>query len=161
MSQIYDLTLPSISGEPVALEQFRGKVLMIINVASQCGLTPQYAGLRRLQEELGDKGFTVLAFPSNQFGKQEPGTDAEICEFATSKYKANFPMFSKILVNGDDASELYKWLKTEQPGKGDTSDITWNFEKFLVDQDGNVVQRFGPRVTPEEVRPHIEKLLDA
>ena len=160
MSQMYDLTVPSINGEPVALEQYRGNVLLITNVASQCGLTPQYAGLRTLQEELGDKGFNVLAFPSNQFGKQEPGTDAEICEFATSKYKANFPLFSKIEVNGDDASELYNWLKKEQPGAGAKSDITWNFEKFLVDREGNVVARFGPQVTPEDVRPHIEKLLD-
>ena len=161
MSQIYDLTLPSITGEPVALEQYRGKVLLIVNVASQCGLTPQYAGLRVLQEELGDKGFSILAFPSNQFGKQEPGTDAEICEFATSKYQANFPLFSKIDVNGDEASELYNRLKTEQPGSGAKSDITWNFEKFLVDREGNVVQRLGPQVTPEEARSHIEKLIDA
>jgi glutathione peroxidase len=102
----------------------------------------------------------VLAFPCNQFGKQEPGTEAEIWEFATSKYQANFPMFSKIDVNGDDACDLYQWLKTQQPGGSDTSDITWNFEKFLVDRNGNVVQRFGPQVTPEEVRPHVEKLLD-
>ena len=102
----------------------------------------------------------MLAFPCNQFGAQEPGTNDEIYEFATSKYQANFPMFSKIDVNGDDACELYQWLKTQQPGGSDKSDITWNFEKFLVDRNGNVVQRFGPQVTPEEVRPHIEKLLD-
>jgi glutathione peroxidase len=160
MSSIYDLTVPSITGEPVALDQYRGNVLLITNVASQCGLTPQYAGLRTLQAELGDRGFNVLAFPSNQFGQQEPGTDAEICEFATSKYEANFPLFSKTLVNGDHASELYNWLKKEQPGQGAKSDITWNFEKFLVDREGNVVARFGPQVTPEDVRPHIETLLD-
>lgn len=102
----------------------------------------------------------MLAFPCNQFGKQEPGTEAEIWEFATSKYQANFPMFSKIEVNGEAACDLYQWLKTQQPGSGDKSDITWNFEKFLVDRNGEVVERFAPQTTPEEVRPHIEKLLD-
>ena len=104
-------------------------------------------------------GFSVLAFPCNQFGEQEPGTDAEILEFATSKYDATFPIFSKIEVNGDDACALYQWLRSEQPGDGDTDAITWNFEKFLVDRDGKVVQRFSPTVTPEEVAPQVVALL--
>jgi len=101
----------------------------------------------------------VLAFPCNQFGAQEPGTDEEILEFATSKYDVNFPMFSKIEVNGDGACELYRWLRQQQPGDGDKSDITWNFEKFLVDRDGNVVARFSPIVTPEQIAPHVAQLL--
>ena len=112
-----------------------------------------------MHEELQASGFSVLAFPCNQFGEQEPGSDAEILEFASSKYDATFPIFSKIDVNGDGACALYEWLRTEQPGDGATSDITWNFEKFLVDRDGNVVQRFSPMVTPEEIAPHVSALL--
>ncbi len=104
-------------------------------------------------------GFSVLAFPCNQFGEQEPGTDAEILEFATSKYDVTFPIFSKIEVNGDGACELYQWLRSAQPGDTDSDAITWNFEKFLVDRDGNVVARFGPAVTPEEIEPHVAALL--
>ena len=124
-------------------------------------MTPQYAGLRTLQVDNAKRGFTVLAFPCNQFGAQEPGTDAEILEFATSKYDANFPMFSKIEVNGDGAAEIYKWLKESQPGTGESSDITWNFEKFLVDRSGNVVSRFGPMTTPVEIAPQLEQYLNA
>jgi glutathione peroxidase len=115
-------------------------------------LTPQYAGLRALHEDFQDQGFSVLAFPCNQFGQQEPGTDAEILEFARSKYDATFPMFSKIEVNGDNACQLYQYLKEQAPGDGETSDITWNFEKFLVGRDGQVIARFPPMTTPEEIR---------
>ena len=111
-------------------------------------MTPQYAGLRTLHDE--NDGFSVLAFPCNQFGKQEPGTDAEILEFATSKFGATFPMFSKIEVNGDGACDLYQWLKSEAPGE-DGEDIPWNFTKFLVDKSGNVVKRYGPQVAPEDI----------
>ncbi|MCO4834173.1 MAG: glutathione peroxidase [Acidimicrobiaceae bacterium] len=107
--------------------------------------------MRALQEQHGEQGFNVLAFPCNQFGGQEPGSNAEILEFATSKYDANFPMFAKIEVNGDAASPLYSWLRSNQPGEGETTDITWNFEKFLVDRSGQVVARWGPQTTPEEV----------
>ncbi len=114
-------------------------------------MTPQYAGLRALQEKYEDQGFTVLAFPCNQFANQEPGTDAEILEFATSNYDVNFPMFSKIEVNGPGACELYQLLKEAQPGDGESSDITWNFEKFLVGRDGTVLRRFPPTTTPEQI----------
>ena len=113
-----------------------------------------------MQEELGPRGFSVLAFPCNQFGQQEPGTDAEIWEFATTKWNANFPMFSKIEVNGAGACELYQWLKQQHPGSGDKSDIQWNFEKFLVDREGNVVDRFSPMQTPDDIRARIEEVLD-
>jgi glutathione peroxidase len=114
-------------------------------------LTPQYAGLRALQEQFADKGFTVLAFPCNQFAEQEPGTDEEILEFARNSYDVNFPMFSKVEVNGPGACELYQLLRAAQPGEGETDDITWNFEKFLVDREGNIVRRFSPPTTPEQV----------
>ena len=155
MAHMYDLTMSSITGSPVALGDFRDQVLLIVNVASACGLTPQYAGLRTLHEDRKDQGFSVLAFPCNQFGAQEPGTDAEILEFATSKYDATFPMFSKIEVNGDGACELYAWLREQSGG----ADITWNFEKFLIGRDGTVVERFGPMVTPEEIAPKVDALL--
>jgi glutathione peroxidase len=122
-------------------------------------LTPQYAGLRTLHNDNADRGFVVLAFPCNQFAGQEPGTDAEILDFATSKFQVNFPMFSKTEVNGDDACDLYQWLKAEHAGQGALSDITWNFEKFLIDRSGNVVARFGPKVTPEEIAPQLEQYL--
>lgn len=112
-------------------------------------MTPQYAGLRALHHD--NEGFAVLGFPCNQFGAQEPGTHEEILEFVTTKYDIDFPMFAKIEVNGDDACELYQWLKEQQPGKGETSDIEWNFVKFLIDRDGNVVRRFGPQRTPEQI----------
>jgi glutathione peroxidase len=122
-------------------------------------LTPQYAGLRALHNNNADRGFAVLAFPCNQFAGQEPGTDAEILEFATSKFQVNFPMFSKIEVNGEGACELFQWLKAEHAGPDAPSDITWNFEKFLIDRAGKVVARFSPKVTPEEIAPQLEQYL--
>ncbi len=122
-------------------------------------MTPQYAGLRTLHETYKDRGFTVLAFPCNQFGGQEPGSDAEVLEFAESKFSVTFPMFSKIEVNGDDACELYGLLKTAQPGTEDSADIRWNFTKFLVDGSGEVVARFEPKVTPEEIDTDISARL--
>lgn len=114
-------------------------------------MTSQYAGLRALQEQFGDQGFNVLAFPCNQFGGQEPGTNVEILEFASSKYNVNFPMFAKINVNGDDAAPLFGWLRDNQVGEGENSDITWNFEKFLVDRSGQSVARWAPQTTPAEI----------
>jgi glutathione peroxidase len=155
MTTMYDLTMKSITGEDVQLADYKGKVGLVVNVASKCGLTPQYTGLEALHEAHKAEGFSVLAFPCNQFGAQEPGTDAEVCEFATTKYNATFPMFSKIEVNGDNEAELYHWLKAQS---GDDSDIKWNFEKFLVDRDGKV-QRFAPTTTPEEMEAKIEEVL--
>jgi glutathione peroxidase len=122
-------------------------------------LTPQYAGLRTLHHDFADQGLVVLGFPCNQFGKQEPGTDAEIAEFVSSKFDIDFPMFSKIEVNGDGETELYTLLKSAQPGEGDTPDITWNFEKFLVGRDGTVVKRYAPPTSPEEIAAELPNYL--
>jgi len=157
MSAFHDLEMTSITGESVNFDQFRGDVCLLVNVASAWGLTPQYAGLRTLHNDTD--GFQVLGFPCNQFGAQEPGSDAEVLTFVTENYDVNFPMFSKIEVNGDGAAPLYNLLKGAQSGAGETSDITWNFEKFLVDGEGNVVQRFAPTVTPEEVAAELPKYL--
>jgi glutathione peroxidase len=140
----------TIAGKEVDLSQYKGKVVMIVNVASACGLTPQYEGLQALHEKYADKGLVVLGFPCNQFGKQEPGSDAEIAEFCKSNYSVEFPMFSKIDVNGDNADPLYKDLtgadtKPVGPGK-----ISWNFEKFILDRNGKIAARFSPKTTPDD-----------
>ena len=155
MTPLHDFEMTSIKGETVALGDFAGQLCLVVNVASACGLTPQYEGLQELHE--GNDDLTVLAFPCNQFAGQEPGSDDEVCEFATTKYGASFPMFSKVEVNGDDATPLYQWLKAEQPGDGESSDIAWNFEKFLVDGDGAVVARFSPMVTPAEISESLDQ----
>ena len=145
---LYELSMPSIDGEEVSFSDYKGQPLLIVNVASHCGLTPQYAGLRQLQ---ADGKVTVLGFPCNQFGAQEPGSPEEIQEFARSKYDVNFPLFAKIEVNGDQACDLYKWLKAQQPNEDGSEEIPWNFTKFLINGDGDVVKRFGPKTTPDEV----------
>lgn len=149
MASVHDLEVTDIHGERVSLADYAGQTLLIVNVASQCGLTPQYAGLRDLHHRFDD--LQVLGFPCNQFGSQEPGSEAEICEFVESRYGVDFPMFAKIEVNGPNEAPLYTLLKAAQRGDGESPDITWNFEKFLVDGDGNVVRRFPPATTPEEV----------
>lgn len=151
MSAFHDLQMPSITGEDIAFSDYEGTVCLVVNVASQCGLTPQYSGLQELHAAHRDNGFTVLGFPCNQFGGQEPGTDAEVCEWVDTNYSVDFPLFSKIEVNGDGTCELYRLLKQAQPGEGDSSDIQWNFEKFLVAGDGEVVARFSPMTTPDEI----------
>ena len=153
---LYDIAVTTLDGRSTTLGEYRGKVLLVVNVASKCGFTGQYAGLEELHQRHADAGLAVLGFPCNQFAGQEPGTDDEILEFATSKYDVTFPMFHKIDVNGDSACELYTWLKSQQ---GDGADIVWNFEKFLVDADGNVVKRYGPQVTPEDIAPDVAALL--
>jgi len=157
MASIYDLTMDDISGEQIHLEQFRGQVLLVVNVASACGLTPHYEGLQQIHDQFDD--VVVLGFPCNQFGAQEPGTDEEIHEFACSRFDVTFPMFSKIEVNGPGAAPLYQLLTSEQPGDGDTADIAWNFEKFLVDREGNVVRRFPPMTHPDDVAAAIPEYL--
>lgn len=159
MASLHDFTMRSITGDDVSLSQFAGQTCLVVNVASACGLTPQYEGLQKLFAEHHDQGFEVLAFPCNQFGLQEPGTPEEIQEFACSRFDVTFPLFDKIEVNGDGAAPLYQWLKGEQPGDGETSDITWNFEKFLVDGDGQVTARYSPIVTPEELEADISAAL--
>lgn len=156
---IYDFNVTTIEGKEIAMSQYRGKVLLIVNVASQCGFTPQYKGLEKLYETYKDEGFMVLGFPSNQFGEQEPGSDDEIIFFCQGTYDVQFDMFSKIDVNGDNADPLYKYLKHEQSGFLWTESIKWNFTKFLVDRNGNVVERYGSSTKPESIKKDIEVLL--
>ena len=156
---LYDFTLTSASGDVISMEQYRGQVLLIVNTASQCGFTGQYTGMQSLHETYKARGLCVIAVPCNQFGAQEPGSAEEIRTFVNENYNIDFPMFSKIAVNGDGACDLYDWLRSEQPGEGDSSDITWNFEKFLVNAAGDVVARFAPTVTPEEVAEQLPALL--
>src|SRR5688572_9151163 len=143
MTTIYDFTAQTIDGQPQALDAYRGQVLLIVNVASRCGFTPQYTGLEALYRKHKDEGFVVLGFPCNQFGKQEPGTEAQILEFCSTKYDVSFPLFAKIDVNGENAHPLYRLLRGEDGAK-----IRWNFEKFLVDRAGNV-KHYGSSDTPE------------
>ncbi|MEZ4239418.1 MAG: glutathione peroxidase [Myxococcota bacterium] len=156
---MHEFEVQSITGEPVSLADYAGKLCLVVNVASACGLTPQYAGLRQLHEAYGERGFTVLAFPCNQFGAQEPGTNAEVQAFAQERYGASFPMFAKIEVNGEGAAPLYRYLKGGHPDESGSEEIAWNFTKFLVGPDGQVVARFGPKATPESLAPHIEAQL--
>jgi glutathione peroxidase len=159
-SSIYDFTLPNIDGQPMPLSEFKGKVVLMVNVASQCGYTPQYSALESIYEKYKDQGFVILGFPANNFGAQEPGTNQEIKTFCSRKYSVTFPMYSKVSVKGSDQTPLYKYLTT-QADPTHTGDIKWNFTKFLVDRQGNVVQRFEPAVTPDsaDVTAAVEKLL--
>ena len=157
---IYNFTLNSIDGQPAPLAAYKGKVVLVVNVASQCGYTPQYSALEAIYEKYKDQGFVILGFPANNFGAQEPGTNEEIKTFCTRKYSVTFPMYSKISVKGADQAPLYAYL-TKETGPGLTGDIKWNFTKFLIDRNGKVVQRFEPAVTPDskEVVGAIEKEL--
>ena len=146
---IYDTALHSLQGEPTSLGDFRGTTLLVVNVASKCGLTPQYEGLERLQKTYGDKGFSVIGFPCNQFGAQEPGSAEEIATFCSATYGVTFPMMEKVDVNGDDRNPVYAELTAFPDADGETGDIQWNFEKFLVSADGTILQRFRPMVDPE------------
>ena len=156
---IYDFSAKLNNGTDQPLAIYKGKVVLIVNTASQCGFTPQYKGLQELYAKYRDRGFEVLGFPCDQFGHQEPGSDAEIRSFCDLNYGVTFPLFSKIEVNGDNADPLYKWLKSEKGGLlGDK--IKWNFTKFLVDKQGNVVDRFAPQTTPEKLSADIERELE-
>ena len=159
MAGIYDFTVKDIHGKSVKLSAYKGKPLLIVNTASECGFTPQYKGLEALFEKLHGKGLEILGFPCNQFGGQEPGTEAEIEQFCEVNYGVTFPMFAKIDVNGDDAAPLYKHLKKEKPGLLGSEAIKWNFTKFLVDRSGNVVERYAPNVEPDTLAPEVAKLL--
>ncbi|HWO07923.1 MAG TPA: glutathione peroxidase [Polyangiaceae bacterium] len=159
MTVAYDFELPAIDGEVRPLERYRGKVLLIVNVASRCGFTPQYAGLEALYRRLAARGFEVLAFPCDQFGHQEPGDEAEILNFCSTRYDVTFPMFAKLEVNGAAASPLYQWLKQSARGLLGTEAIKWNFTKFLVDRGGRVVRRYAPSTPPEKLEADIEALL--
>ncbi|MED1802464.1 glutathione peroxidase [Brevibacillus porteri] len=155
---LYDIAVKTISGEEKTLAAFKGHVLLIVNVASQCGLTPQYKGLQELYERYQDKGLVVLGFPCNQFAGQEPGTEEEIATFCDRNYSVTFPLFAKIDVNGPNTHPLYQYLKEHAPGE-ENQDIEWNFAKFLVDKDGQVVKRISARTQPEELISAIESLL--
>ncbi len=154
MTSIYDFSVKDIDHQEISLEKFKGKTLLIVNVASRCGFTPQYAGLQRLYEKYKDKGFEILAFPCNQFGSQEKGTNDEIKEFCSSEYNVSFTLFDKIEVIGDNASPLFKKL-THDAGR----EIQWNFTKYLINKDGDFVRGFGTQKKPEEIEEHIIKIL--
>ena len=159
MSNVYQFEANSLSGQPQPLANFRGKVLLIVNTASECGFTPQYAGLQTLHDSYQARGFDVLGFPCNQFGKQEPGDADQIGAFCESRFHVTFPMFEKIDVNGTDAHPLYKWLTSEKPGLLGTQAIKWNFTKFLLRRDGSIFKRYAPTTKPDEIRADIESLL--
>jgi glutathione peroxidase len=156
---IYDFSVETIKGEQTNLQPYKGNVMLIVNTASKCGFTPQYQGLQSLYEANKDNGFTLLGFPCNQFGAQEPGTSDEIQEFCELNYGVNFPMYAKVDVNGDNAHPLFKHLTAEAPGILGSKAIKWNFTKFLVDRDGKVVKRFAPTDKPETIEKHIKELL--
>jgi glutathione peroxidase len=151
MTDLYTIPVKTIAGDATTLEPYRGRPLLIVNVASRCGFTPQYAGLEALYQKYKDTGFAVLGFPCNQFGSQEPGTEAEIRGFCDLQYGVTFPMFAKIDVNGENAHPLYRYLKSEKKGLLGREAIAWNFTKFLIGRDGGVLRRYGPRRKPDAI----------
>ena len=157
---IYDFNVNNIDGKSISMSEYKGKVLLIVNVASKCGFTPQYEGLEKLYESYKNDGFMVLGFPSNQFMSQEPGSNEEIKFFCQKTYEVEFDMFAKIDVNGDNTEPLYKFLKKEQGGFLWMDSIKWNFTKFLVDKEGNVIKRYGSSTKPAEINEDIKKLLN-
>ena len=161
MASLYDIGVRNMTGETQPLAAYRGKTLLVVNVASHCGFTPQYAGLEALYRKYKDQGLVVLGFPCNQFGRQEPGTEAEIQQFCATTYDVTFPMFAKIDVNGPAAHPLYELLKSAQPGLLGTEGIKWNFTKFLVNGRGEVVARYAPSDTPEKIEQAVIGALDA
>ena len=158
---LYDFTVALPDGSLGTLEPYRGEVLLIVNVASHCGYTKQYAGLEALYRKYHDHGFSVLGFPCNQFGEQEPGSAEEIASFCSLNYDVSFPLFAKVDVNGEHAAPMWSYLKSKQPGLLRSTAIKWNFTKFLVSRSGDVVERFGSRTTPEDIEPEIVALLHA
>ncbi|MBL1244791.1 MAG: glutathione peroxidase [Sulfurimonas sp.] len=157
---IYDFNVNNIDGKSISMSEYKGKVLLIVNVASKCGFTPQYEGLEKLYESYKNDGFMVLGFPSNQFMSQEPGSNEEIKFFCQKTYEVEFDMFAKVDVNGDNTEPLYKFLKKEQGGFLWMDSIKWNFTKFLVDKEGNVIKRYGSSTKPAEINEDIKKLLN-
>lgn len=157
---IYEFSCEDSSGQTIDLSDFKGKTLLIVNTASQCGFTPQYEGLEKLQNNYSSEVFSVLAFPCNQFGGQEPGTNEQITEFCSLNYGNTFPIFSKIDVNGENAHPLFNFLTSEKKGLLGTQKIKWNFTKFLINKDGEPVNRYGSSTTPEQIQSDIEKLIN-
>jgi len=156
---IYDIEVRTIEGQPQKMDAYRGKTLLVVNVASKCGFTPQYEGLQALYEQYKDKGFTVLGFPCDQFGHQEPGDETEIRRFCSTNYNVTFPLFAKIDVNGGDAHPLFKFLKSEKKGLLGSESIKWNFTKFLVGADGSILKRYAPNDTPESIGEDLVSIL--
>ena len=159
MPSVYDFEAQSIDGQTVPLSRFRGQPLLIVNTASACGFTPQFAGLEKLHETYGARGLVVLGFPCNQFGAQDPGSNEQIASFCQRNYGVSFPMMAKIDVNGGDAHPLYRWLTAEAPGLLGSKAIKWNFTKFLVGKDGQVLKRYAPQDAPEKLKGDIEQAL--
>lgn len=155
----WDFTARSLAGKSVPLKRFRGQVALVVNTASQCGLTPQYEGLQALYDRFRDRGFVVLGFPCNQFGQQEPGEADAIAQFCEVNYGVSFPMFEKVDVNGENAHPLWVWLKATKPGALGIEAIKWNFSKFLIDREGRVVERYAPTTEPSAIAADIERLL--
>ena len=161
MSTVYDFEARTIGGQPAPLSAYRGKPMLIVNTASACGYTPQFAGLEQLHKTYGARGLVVLGFPCNQFGSQDPGSNDEIAQFCQVNYGVSFPMMAKINVNGTDADPLYQWLSAEAPGLLGTKAIKWNFTKFLVGRDGEVIKRYAPTDKPESLKGDIDAALAA
>ncbi len=159
MSLLYTFSAQSLAGSPIHFSQFQGQVLLIVNVASKCGYTPQYEGLEALQQRYKEQGFNVLGFPCDQFGHQEPGDSAEIQAFCSTTYQVSFPLFEKIEVNGAQAHPLFEWLKNEKSGVLGTKSIKWNFTKFLIGRDGEVIKRYGSATKPDELDSDIQLAL--
>ena len=159
MATVYDFSAQTLAGKPRKMSDFKGSVLLVVNTASKCGFTPQYAGLETLYKKYKDKGLVVLGFPSNQFGEQEPGPESEIAEFCEVNYGVTFPMFAKVDVNGDSAHPLFKYLTSTKKGLLGSQAIKWNFTKFLVGRDGTVIERYAPTTKPEDIAADIEKAL--
>ena len=160
MTSLQDFTATSLDGQEVDLSAYAGQVVLVVNTASECGFTPQYEGLQQLHETYADQGFTVIGFPCDQFGGQEPGDDAEIGAFCQKNYGVTFPMMSKVEVNGDNAHPVYAWLRSEKGGMLG-SKIKWNFTKYLVGKDGQVIDRYAPTTKPEKIAGDVEKALEA
>lgn len=159
MSALYEITVEDSSGDSMGLDRFRNQVLLVVNTASRCGFTPQYEGLQQLHDRYQSQGFSVLAFPCNQFGQQEPGNNAEIVQFCQTHYHVTFPVLGKIEVNGANAHPLFRYLKQQAPGMLGSRCIKWNFTKFLIDRNGTVVRRYGPLTTPKAIERDLQRLL--
>jgi glutathione peroxidase len=159
MTDLYDIPVKTIDGGAMKLDRYRGKTMLIVNVASRCGYTPQYEALETLYRRFQDRDFVVLGFPCNQFGQQEPGSEADIRTFCTERYGVTFPMFAKIDVNGENAHPLYRYLTSQKKGLLGRKAIAWNFTKFLVDKNGTVLRRYGPRRKPEDIEEDVARLV--
>lgn len=159
MPTFYDFSINALDGKPFDLHALENKAVLVVNVASKCGFTPQYTGLQKLHQDYADKGVVILGVPCNQFGAQEPGNADEIASFCSTTYEVSFPILEKVDVNGSNAHPLYQWLKNQKPGLLGTEGIKWNFTKFLINKQGEVVDRFAPQTTPDDLRKELDKLI--